>query len=185
MSNLSESIARVCAGNTLSLMRSHTNLQWTPDSYWWPGIQLAWVHPFWPGAHGSTLTTEQLNKRLIEFGVPAESIKKSGKHTMLVLDNISFVYRDKRYKYDGPVLQVSPHISGKRFSECGHAFVNPQCSADELVTFMLAINESIPAAQAASLEAYHQGLKDRMERSIRQQITSSLSDGSEEECPSE
>ena len=170
MSNLSESIVRVCVNNTLSLMRSRTNLQWAPDSYWWPGIQLAWVNPFWPGNCGKALTTEQLNQRLIEFGVPAESIKKSGKHTMLELGNISFVYRDKQYKYDGPVLQVSPHIQGKKFSECGHAFVNPRCSADELVTFMLAINESVPAAQSASLDAYQDGLRERKEREIRQQV---------------
>ena len=170
MNNLSESIVRVCVNNTLSLLRSHTNLRWSPDSYWWPGIQLAWVHPFWPGAHGSTITTDQLNKSLVEFGVPAESIRKSGKHTILELDNISFVYRDKHYKYDGPVLQVSPHMRGRRFSECGHAFVNPQCSVDELVTFMLAINESVPAAQSASLDAYQEGLRERKEREIRQQV---------------
>ena len=151
-------------------MRSRTNLQWAPDSYWWPGIQLAWVNPFWPGSCGKALTADQLNQRLIEFGVPAESIKKSGKHTMLELGNISFVYRDKQYKYDGPVLQMSPHIPGKKFSECGHAFVNPRCSADELVTFMLAINESVPAAQSASLDAYQDGLRERKEREIRQQV---------------
>ena len=151
-------------------MRSRTNLQWAPDSYWWPGIQLAWVNPFWPGCQGKALTADQINKRLIEFGVPAESIKKSGRHTLLELGNISFVYRDKQYKYDGPVLQMSPHIPGKQFSECGHAFVNPRCSADELVTFMLAINESVPAAQSASLDAYQEGLRERKEREIRQQV---------------
>ena len=151
-------------------MRSRTNLLWAPDSYWWPGIQLAWVNPFWPGNCGKALTTEQLNQRLIEFGVPAESIKKSGKHTLLELGNISFVYRDKQYKYDGPVLRVSPHILGKRFSECGHAFVNPNCSADELVTFMLAINESVPAARSACIDAYQEGLRERKEREIRQQV---------------
>lgn len=151
-------------------MRSRTNLQWTPDSYWWPGIQLAWVNPFRPGIRGKTLTTDQLNKRLIEFGVPSESIKKSGKHTLLELGNIAFVYRDKQYKYDGPVLQVSPHIRGRKFSDCGHAFVNPMCSADELVTFMLAINESVPAAQSASLDAYQDGLRERKEREIRQKV---------------
>ena len=161
MGNLSESIVRICTGNTLSLMRSHPDLQWAPDSYWWPGIQLAWVQPFSPGAYDCTLSTEQLNRRLIESGVPAESIKQDGRHTLLELDNISFVYRDKQYKYDGPVLQVSPHISGKKFSECGHAFVSPCCSADELVTFMLAINESVPAAQQASLDAYQDGLRER------------------------
>ena len=170
MSNLSESIVRVCVNNTLSLMRSRTNLQWAPDSYWWPGIQLAWVNPFWPGSRGKALTADQLNKRLIEFDVPAESIKKSGRHTLLELGNISFVYRDKQYKYDGQVLQMSPHIPGKKFSECGHAFVNPRCSADELVTFMLAINESVPAAQSASLDAYQDGLRERKEREIRQQV---------------
>ena len=170
MSNLSESIVRACVNNTLSLMRSRTNLQWAPDSYWWPGIQLAWVNPFWPGRCGKALTADQLNQRLIELGVPAESIKKSGKHTMLELGNISFVYRDKQYKYDGPVLHMSPHIPGKKFSECGHAFVNPRCSADELVTFMLAINESVPAAQSASLDAYQDGLCERKEREIRQQV---------------
>ena len=151
-------------------MRSRTNLQWAPDSYWWPGIQLAWVNPFWPGSRGKALTADQLNKRLIEFGVPTESIKNSGRHTLLELGNISFVYRDKQYKYDGPVLQMSPHIPGKKFSECGHAFVNPRCSADELVTFMLAINESVPAAQSASLDAYQDGLRERKEREIRQQV---------------
>lgn len=151
-------------------MRSRTNLQWAPDSYWWPGIQLAWVNPFLPGSCGKALTTDQLNKRLIEFGVPSESIKKSGKHTLLELGNIAFVYRDKQYKYDGPVLQVSPHIRGRKFSDCGHAFVNPKCSADELVTFMLAINESVPAAQSASLDAYQDGLRERKEREIRQQV---------------
>ena len=170
MSNLSESIVRVCVNNTLSLMRSRTNLQWTPDSYWWPGIQLAWVNPFWPGSRGKVLTTDQLDKSLIEFGVPTESIKKSGKHTLLELGNISFVYRDKQYKYDGPVLRVSPHILGKRFSECGHAFVNPNCSADELVTFMLAINESVPAARSACIDAYQDGLRERKEREIRQRV---------------
>ena len=81
MSNFSESIVRVCVNNTLSLMRDYTNLQWTPDSYWWPGIQLAWVNPFLPGIRGESITTDQLNEKLIEFGIPAESIKKSGKHT--------------------------------------------------------------------------------------------------------
>lgn len=170
MDNLFESIVRVCADNTRSLMRSHINLQWTPDSYWWPGIQLAWVHPFRPGAQGNNVSADQLTKRLIELGVPAASIKKSGKHTLLELGNISFVYRDKQYKYGGPVLQVSPHILGKRFSECGHAFVSPTCSADELVTFMLAINERVPSAQAACIDAYQDGLRERKEREIRQQV---------------
>ena len=40
---------------------------------------------------GKALTADQLNKKLIEFGVPAESIKKSGKHTLLELGNKSFV----------------------------------------------------------------------------------------------
>lgn len=176
MSTITDSIVRVCASNTLNIMRSHPDFQWQPDSYWWSGIQLAWVRPFKSGVW-STLTADLLNRTLLERGVPAESIKQSGKHTLLELDNIAFVYRDKQYKHDGPVLQVSPHILGMRFRECGHAFVNANCSADVLVTFMLAINESIPAAQAASLEAYHQGLKDRMERAIRQQITSSLDNG--------
>jgi len=151
-------------------MRTRANLQWTPDSYWWPGIQLAWVNPFWPGSRGKALTTDRLNKKLIEFGVPSDSIKKFGKHTLLELGNISFVYRDKQYKYDGPVLQISPHILGKRFSECGHAFVDPRCSADELVTFMLGINESVPAARSACIDAYQDGLRERKEREIRQQV---------------
>ena len=170
MSNLSESIVRVCAGNTLSLMRSHSDLKWARESYWWPGIQLAWVQHFWPEAIGCTLTTDQLHKKLIESGVPVESVKKSGKHIMLELDNISFVYRDKKYKSVGPVLQVSPQILGKKYSECRHAFIKPMCSVDELVTFMLAINESIPDAKSASLAAYQDGLRERKEREILQQV---------------
>ena len=151
-------------------MRSHANLQWTPDSYWWPGIQQAWATPFLPGTRGGILTTDLLNRKLIESGIPAGAFKKSGKHTLLELGNISFVYRDKQYKYYGPVLRISPHIPGKKFSECGHAFVSPECSADELVTLILAINESVPAAQSACIDAYQDGLRERKEREIRQQV---------------
>jgi len=35
---------------------------------------------------------------------------------------------------------------------------------------MLAINESVPAAQSASLDAYQDGLRERKEREIRQQV---------------
>lgn len=171
MSNLSKAIVRVCVNNTLSLIRSHSDLQWPADSYWWPGIQLAWAQYFWPETLGNnTVTTDQLHKKLFESGVPIESIKKSGKHTMLVLDNISFVYRDKKYKGVGPQLQVSPQMPGKKYNECGHSFVQPMCSADDLVTFMLAINESIPDAKTATLDAYHAGLRERKEREILQQV---------------
>ena len=168
MSNLSKAIVRICVNSTLSLIRSHSNLQWPADSYWWLGILQAWVQRFWPETLGSTLTTDQLHKKLFESGVPVESIKKSGKHTMLVLDNISFVYRDK--KHIGPVLQVSPQMPGKKYNECRHSFVIPMCSADDLVTVMLAINESIPDAKTATLDAYHAGLRERKEREILQQI---------------
>lgn len=169
MNELSESIVRVCVNNTLSVMRFRTDIQWAPDTFWWPGIQQAWVRPFWPGVRRGTLSAGQLNERLVESGIPSGSIRKSGGHYILELEHISFVYWDKRYK-DGSVLRVSPHIRGCKYSECGHAFVNPGCSADELVMFMLSIDRSVPAAREACIKAYWDGLRERKEQEIRQQV---------------
>ena len=155
--NLSELIVKTCVNNTLNLLRTRPNLQWAPDTYWWPGIQLAWVHPFWPGTRSDTLTAKQLSESLIELGVPASSIKKMGKHTLVELENIAFVYLEKQYKYaQRPTLQVSPHILGCKFKECGHAFVTPNCEPDALAAFILTIDLSVPAAKAACIDAYNE-----------------------------
>ena len=171
MNTLSDAIVRVCAQDTMDLMRNRPDLQWAPESYWWPGIQLAWHQHFRTAPDGDTLTARELNDSLIRSGVPASSIRQSGKHTLVELDNISFVYRDKQFKYAlDPVLQVSPQLRGTKYSECGHAFVNPRLSADETVAFMLAVDESVPAAQAASLDAYQAGLRERKIREVKQQV---------------
>ena len=171
MNTLSEKIVSVCAQDTMDLVRNRPDLLWTPDEYWWPGIQLAWHQHFWPAKAYYNLTAGELYDSLVKLGVPASSIRQSGKHTTVELDNISFVYRDKQYKYvDGPLLQVAPHITGKKFSECGHSFVNPRYTADETAAFMLALNESVPAAKAASLDAYQAGLRERKIREIKQRV---------------
>ena len=160
MKNLSELIVNTCVNNTLSLLRTHPSLQWSPDSYWWPGIQLAWVHPFLPGTRSDTLTARQLSESLIDMGIPASSIKKLGKYTLVELENIAFVYREKQYKYEqGPTLLVSPHILGCKFKECGHAFVSPNCDPDALAAFILTIDLSVPAAKTASIDAYNEFFK--------------------------
>ena len=160
MNDLYESIVRSCVSNTKDLLNKYPDLQWPPEMYWWPGIQLAWVHPFWPGAHSDTLTSEQLSESLIELGVPASSIKKLGKHTLVELENIAFIYREKQYKYEqSPTLQVSPHILGCKFKECGHAFVHPNCEPEALAAFILTIDQSIPVAKVACIDAYNDFFK--------------------------
>ena len=171
MNTPSETIVRTSVEYTLSMMRLRPDLRWDPESYWWPGIQVAWHRHFRSGQVYNDLTAGELYDSLVKFGVPASSIRKSGKHTTVELDNISFVYRDRRYKYvDGPVLQVAPHLSGKKFSECSHSFVNPGYTADETVAFMLAINENVPAVQASCIDAYQAGLRERKIREIKQQV---------------
>lgn len=161
MESLSEMIVQTCVDNTLRLLRTNRNINWAPDTYWWPGIQLAWVHPFFPGKHSNTLTSEQLSSSLIELGVPDSSVKRQGKHTLLELNNIAFVYCDKQYKYEpGPILLVSPHILGCKFKECGHAFVSPYCDPEALAAFMITIDLSVPAAQAACVDAYNDFFKE-------------------------
>lgn len=161
MKNLSELIVKTCVNNTLNLLRTRPNLQWAPDTYWWPGIQLAWVHPFLPGAHSNTLTSsDQLSKSLIELGIPSSSIKKLGKHTLVELENIAFIYREKKYKYEPePTLLVSPHILGCKFKECGHAFTSPSCDPDALAAFIYTIDQSVPVAKAACINAYNDFFK--------------------------
>ena len=175
MGNLSDSIVRICVDNTLAFMRSHANLQGTGDGFWWMGIQLAWVKPFYLGC-GKTPTADQLSESLAEHGVRPESIRKMGKHTLVELNNIAFVFREKQYKHSEPMLKVSPHIRGAKFSACGHAFVNAVCPVDELVAFMLAIDTSVPTVRAACADAFQDGLRERKEREIRQQIADAYLD---------
>lgn len=116
------------------------------------------------------MTAEEFNKKLVESGVPTDSIKRSGKHYILELDNISFVYREKYYKHSGTTVAVSPHFRGVKFYEGGHAYVNPDCPVDQLVSYVRAINESVPAVKSACVDAFKDGLKERKAREILQQV---------------
>jgi hypothetical protein len=165
MSKLTDYIVRICAENTLRTMRSHPYLQWAPEAYLLPGIQMAWIRPFAPGSCSSTLTAAQLDKSLAAAGVPAAAIKRYGKLRTVELENIAFAYRDKRTRDGGYKLMISPYIPGN--GECRQTFVNPTGPADTLAAYMLTIDSCVPAARAACLEAYQIGLRERKVREIR------------------
>ena len=169
MISLKEKIVGDCVRNTLGTMRNRPDLQWAPEDYWWPGIQLAWLNLSWPNClpPHKPMSADEVSRALVERGVPESAIRACGKHTRAELGNITFIYFNKRFK-DGRVeLRISPHINGLKFKECGHAFHSPNVGAAVIACNMLAINESVPACRTACAAAYQDGLRERKIREIK------------------
>lgn len=171
MNELSQTILNICTENTLATMRTHPELEWAPDSYWWPGILLAWTRPFRYVPQKSDLTSSVLMEHLAENGISSSKITSVGKHHFIEMENISFVFRDKVIG-DKIFLTISPHITGKAFRESGHAFVTPSCPVRKLAVFMQEIDACVPMVREACLKTYGEGLRERKEREIRFQVAS-------------
>lgn len=148
-------------------MRTHSLPQWPPEDYWWFGLMHAWGFPWYRLEKGKSLSVSELNYALLDLDIQETEIKKSGAHTVLELDNIAFVYREKRYKDGSAVLKIAPHIKGVKFSKCGHSFINARGSALALAEYLIDIDRAIPALKAACLQAYNDGLRENRIREIK------------------
>ena len=152
----------------LELMRTHDNLAWAPDDYWWYGLQMQWTLLDYL-AKGDPVKENALYWALVDLDVPREWIVQRGAHTYVELDNITFVYRTRHFKSGYEPLEIAPHIKGCKFRQCGHSFIHPKGSVYKLAQRMIDLDRWIPDIKATSRQAYNDGLQERKVRDIKLQ----------------
>ena len=168
---MDETVKTICEigrGAILDLLRTHSLPQWAPGDYWWWGLVHAWGSRWWRW-EGAPISVAALDRALAELGVRQTEISRRGAHTLLELDNLAFVYREKTYVDGRTVLKIAPHLKGKRFRECGHTFIDAAGSPLALAQYLLDVDRAVPELKAVSLDAYREGLRDRRIREIKLQ----------------
>ena len=162
-----ESIINISTSAIRDFMRTHNLPQWPPEDYWWFGLMHAWGFPWWRLDKGKPISISELNGALYDLDVQDTEIRKPGAHTILELDNIAFVYRERRFKDGSQVLKIAPHIKGLGFNKCGHTFINARGSALALAEYLIEIDRVIPALKTACVQAYNDGLRENRIREIK------------------
>ena len=152
---------------------------WSDESYYWLALQSVWSelhhYPTLDGGdwNGLAATPDDLTAALRSQGVPESAFRPFGAHTLVTLDNLSFVYRAKRYK-NGPHLLVAPHITGLPYSQCGHTEVHPYDSLTGFAQTMVLLDQSVPSIREACTDALADGRKECAERAIKTPAAESL-----------
>ncbi|MBO7544355.1 MAG: hypothetical protein J6T02_02095 [Bacteroidales bacterium] len=159
-----ESIISISTNAIRGLMRIHNLPQWPPEELWWFCLMNMWGFPWSRLAKGKPLPVSELNNALYVLDVQEPEIKKPGAHSILELDNIAFVYREKRFKNREPELIVAPHLKGKSFNECDHAFIEVRGSALDLAQYLIGIDRVVPALKTVCHQAYLDGLQEEQIR---------------------
>lgn len=152
---------------------------WDEQGWFWTGLQLVWSNlssfRFSGGNwNGPLATADDLTTALLSQGVSKSSIRPFGAHTLVTLDNLSFVYRAKRYKSDGDHLLVAPHISGRPFGKCCHSFIHPFSPLSDFAEAMVYLDKSVPDMQKACKAALTDALSESAERSTRTRLAESM-----------
>lgn len=148
-------------------------VQWDENGWIWLALQTVWsdlshfsrtASDSW---YGPKATADDLSAALIECGVPQPSIRPFGSHTLVTLDNLSFVYRSKSYKYDGEHLLIAPHITGLPFGKCGHSFLHPFGPLPDVADAMLYLDRSVPEIRDACRDALADAQLESTERASK------------------
>ena len=148
---------------------------WSGEAWYWNGIQGAWSNLQFLSRelsspwNGPVATADVLTAALVSHGVPSSAVRPFGAHTLVTLENISFVYRAKHYKGDGDHLLVAPHLPGKPFGACGHTWIHPFAPLSDFAELMLWLDRSVPLVRDACRDAVADAARESAERSIKTQ----------------
>ena len=176
--------AQAAYSTVRSLHRSHDlnhlPVNWTDQGWFWFAFQSVWstlsgvLREPVTSWNGPAATADDLTAALVGRGVPRTAIRPFGAHTLVTLDNVSFVYRAKQYKPEGSRLLVAPHITGRPFSGCGHSFVHPFGTLDDLAETMVRMDRAVPQIRQACLTALGDARKESAERAIKTRTAETL-----------
>lgn len=148
-------------------------VNWDEQGFFWVALQTVWsdLSCFCRTAgdswYGPRAVADDLSTALVGCGVPKSSIRPFGSHTLVTLDNLSFVYRAKSYKYEGERLLIAPHITGLPFGKCGHSFSYPFGPLSDVADAMLYLDRSVPEIRNACRGALADAQAESAERTSR------------------
>jgi hypothetical protein len=183
MSNNDNPFASSLYSSVRSLRRSDDingrQVNWDEHGWFWTGLQLVWSNlssyrfagENW---NGPLATADDLTAALLSRGVSKSAIRPFGAHTLVTLDNLSFVYRAKHYKSDGNHLLIAPHITGLPFSKCGHSFIHPFGPLSDFAETMVYLDKSVPYMQQACKTALADARAESAERADKTQVAESM-----------
>ena len=183
MSNNDNPFASALYANVCNLYRCNDIngrlVNWDEHGWLWAGLQFVWSnlssHRFagenW---NGPLATADDMTAALLSHGASKSSIRPFGAYTLVTLDNLSFIYRVKRYKSDGDHLLVAPHITGRPFGKCGHSFIHPFSPLSDFAEAMVYFDKSVPDMQKACKAALADALTESAERSARSRTAESM-----------
>lgn len=162
-----DTLCAVARNAIMSLVRTHNLPLWSEEDYWWFGLTNAWSTPWWPTAGTKPVSGQALRQALLGLGIPESSFHKPGAHTILELDNLSFVYREKRFKNGRVAFRIAPHKKGVGFGRCGHSFMDAYGSALDWAQCLVEMDRAVPALKSSGIQAFKDGLQERRIREIK------------------
>lgn len=175
--NYDNSLAFAAYNHVRSLHRSFDiqcrPVKWDEQGFFWTALQTVWsdLSHFCRTAsdswYGPRAVADDLSAALVGCGVPKSSIRPFGSHTLVTLDNLSFVYRAKSYEYDGERLLIAPHITRLPFGKCGHSFFHPFGPLPDVADAMIYLDRSVPEIRDACRDALADAQSESAERASR------------------
>lgn len=174
MNHLTEELKEV-AGEALwsSMIIFHQDFQkeaFPREKCFWTGLLDSWVfmrHRFFSGG---SLTVKDLDAALADCSVPESAIKKPGAHTLLELDNVAFVYRNRCGRDGGTELLVSPHWKGMPFSRCAHSFIKIKGTAQDLAQYLIDWDRATPELQSTCYQTYDKAVRVKEEAADKEPV---------------
>jgi hypothetical protein len=154
-------------------------VSWNEHGWFWTGLQLVWSNlsscrlsgENW---NGPVATADDLTAALLSHGVSKSAILPFGAHTLVTLNNLSFVYHAKHYKSDGDHLLIAPHITGLPFNKCGHSFIHPYGPLSDFAEAMVYLDKSVPDMQQACRTALADAQTESTERAARTLVAETI-----------
>ena len=130
-------------------------VQWDEQGWFWIAVKGVWadLSALGDSWYGPIASADDLSRALLECGVEQSAISPLGAHTLVTLDNLSFVYRTKQYKNEGNHILIAPHRTGLPFGKCEHSFFHPFGPLADVADAMLFLDRSIPEIRQACLDA--------------------------------
>ena len=154
----------------LSVMRDSYHRNEPIEESWWYGFQRAWLEQVRHlCSHGSPVTSKALIESLHTFGVPASDIVRMGTKTCIRLDNLWFLFYERKLRNGQTILRISPHLKNRKHNDCWKYYPAANGKPWVLVRLILAFNQYYPETERVARDAWLDGLREQKIREIKLQ----------------
>ena len=154
----------------LFIMRDSYHKNEPLEETWWSGLQRVWMKQVRHlCSHDSPVTSKALIESLHTFGVPASDIVPMGTKTCIRLDNLWFLFYERKLRNGQTILRISPHLKNHKHNDCWKYYPAANGASRVLVQLILAFNQYYPETERVAREARQDGLREQKIREIKLQ----------------